>query len=58
MSEPWSRKIENRKDRVPSGTELARPFPPTKDFDHSKHLYEALGFRKLLDGDVAIFAAG
>jgi catechol 2,3-dioxygenase-like lactoylglutathione lyase family enzyme len=43
---------------IPSGTESARPFLPTKDFDASKAFYEALGFQKLLDGDVAIFAAG
>ncbi|HWA91762.1 MAG TPA: VOC family protein [Rhizomicrobium sp.] len=40
------------------GTELARPFLPTKDFALSVRFYEALGFEKLLDGDVAIFAAG
>jgi catechol 2,3-dioxygenase-like lactoylglutathione lyase family enzyme len=45
-------------NQVPSGTELARPFVPAKDFDLSRDFYEALGFRKLLDGDVAIFAAG
>lgn len=45
-------------NEVPSGTELARPFVPAKDFDLSRDFYEALGFRKLLDGDVAIFAAG
>lgn len=43
---------------IPSGTELARPFLPTKDFEQSKRFYEALGFPKLLDGDVAIFGAG
>jgi catechol 2,3-dioxygenase-like lactoylglutathione lyase family enzyme len=43
---------------IPAGTELARPFLPTKDFDLSKRFYEALGFEKLLDGDVAIFRAG
>ena len=43
---------------VPNGTELIRPFVPTKDFDLSKRFYEALGFEKLLDGDVAIFNAG
>ena len=43
---------------VPNGTELIRPFVPTKDFDLSKRFYEALGFEKLLDGDVAIFKAG
>ncbi|MGA9566088.1 MAG: VOC family protein [Candidatus Korobacteraceae bacterium] len=44
--------------QVPSGTELARPFIPAKDFALSKKFYEALGFQKLLDGDVAIFSAG
>lgn len=43
---------------IPSGTESARPFLPTKDFKTSKAFYESLGFKKLLDGDVAIFAAG
>jgi catechol 2,3-dioxygenase-like lactoylglutathione lyase family enzyme len=44
--------------RIPTGSELARPFLPTRDFETSKRFYEALGFEKLLDGDVAIFAAG
>ncbi|MGL4421394.1 MAG: glyoxalase [Gemmataceae bacterium] len=43
---------------VPAGTELVRPFLPTKDFDRSKRFYEALGFEKTLDGEVAIFNAG
>jgi len=43
---------------IPSGTELARPFLPTQDFDRSKRFYEALGFEKVLDGEVAIFNAG
>jgi len=43
---------------VPLGNELARPFVPAKDFDRSRAFYEALGFRKLLDGEVAIFATG
>jgi hypothetical protein len=43
---------------VPSRTELARPFLPTKDFDLSKRFYETLGFDKVLDGDVAIFNVG
>jgi hypothetical protein len=43
---------------VPSGTEAARAFIPAMDFDSSKAFYEALGFRKLLDGDVAIFGVG
>ncbi|HEY6235368.1 MAG TPA: VOC family protein [Candidatus Elarobacter sp.] len=43
---------------IPSGTELARPFLPAKDFDVSKAFYETLGFEKLLDADVAIFRIG
>ena len=43
---------------VPTGTELARPFMPARDFDVSKQFYEALGFEKVLDGEVAIFRAG
>jgi catechol 2,3-dioxygenase-like lactoylglutathione lyase family enzyme len=42
----------------PTGTELIRPFVPTKDFDFSKRFYETLGFEKVLDGEVAIFNAG
>ena len=43
---------------IPSGTELARPFLPAKDFDVSKKFYETIGFEKLLDSDVAIFRLG
>lgn len=43
---------------IPTGTELMRPFVPAKDFDLSKRFYEALGFEKVLDGEVAIFNAG
>jgi hypothetical protein len=43
---------------IPSGTEAARPFLPTQDFEVSKRFYEALGFEKLLDGEVAIFRIG
>ena len=43
---------------IPSGSELARPFVPAKDFGLSKRFYEALGFEKLLDGEVAIFGIG
>jgi uncharacterized glyoxalase superfamily protein PhnB len=46
------------KMKVPNGTEVSRPFLPTKDFDCSKNFYEALGFTKVLDGDVAIFRIG
>ena len=42
---------------VPTGTESIRPFVPAKDFDLSKRFYEALGFEKVLDGEVAIFNA-
>ena len=44
--------------RVPSGTEILRPFLPARDFELSKRFYEALGFEKLLDGEVAIFELG
>jgi len=43
---------------VRSGNEFARPFVPAKDFELSKRFYEAIGFKKLLDGDVAIFGIG
>jgi uncharacterized glyoxalase superfamily protein PhnB len=43
---------------VPAGTEIARPFLPAKDFDLSKRFYEALGFTKMLDDEVAIFRIG
>jgi hypothetical protein len=43
---------------IPSGTELARPFLPSKEFELSRRFYETLGFEKLLDGDVAIFRIG
>ena len=43
---------------MPTGTELARPFLPAKDFELSKQFYAALGFELLLDGDVAIFGMG
>lgn len=43
---------------VPTGTERMRPFVPAKDFALSKRFYEALGFEKVLDGEVAIFNAG
>lgn len=41
-----------------STTEIARPFLPAKDFEQSKRFYEALGFAKVLDGEVAIFRIG
>jgi catechol 2,3-dioxygenase-like lactoylglutathione lyase family enzyme len=43
---------------IPAGTELARPFLPTRDFERSKRFYETLGFEKTLDGEVAIFRVG
>ncbi len=43
---------------VPSGTERARAFLPTKDFEVSKAFYVAVGFTLVLEGDVAIFATG
>ena len=43
---------------VPRGTEVARPFLPARDFALSKLFYEALGFTRLLDSEVAIFAIG
>ena len=43
---------------APSGTERVRPFLPTRDFDASKRFYEALGFEKVLDSEVAIFNTG
>jgi catechol 2,3-dioxygenase-like lactoylglutathione lyase family enzyme len=43
---------------IPTGAELARPFLPALDFEISRRFYEALGFEKVLDGDVAIFRVG
>jgi len=43
---------------TPTGTEVARPFLPARDFDLSKRFYAALGFTKVLDGEVAIFEMG
>ena len=43
---------------LPSGTELARPFLPSRDFALSKRFYETLGFQKFFDGEVAIFGIG
>ncbi len=39
----------------PIGNERMRPFLPAKDFGLSKRFYEAIGFEKVLDGEVAIF---
>ena len=43
---------------IPEGTELVRPFLPARDFALSKSFYEALGFTKTLDSEVAIFGIG
>jgi catechol 2,3-dioxygenase-like lactoylglutathione lyase family enzyme len=44
---------------VPSGTEVARPFVPAKDFALSKRFYTRLGFEVVLDAhNVAIFRIG
>jgi hypothetical protein len=43
---------------IPNGAEALRPFLPTRDFAVSRAFYEALGFKKLLDSEVAIFAIG
>ncbi|MGE0442106.1 MAG: glyoxalase [Gemmatimonadales bacterium] len=47
-----------RPSGMPTGTELARPFLPTRDFEVSKRFYEAVGFEKVLDSEVAVFRAG
>lgn len=44
--------------KIPGGTERIRAFLPTQDFESSRCFYEALGFEKVLDGEVAIFNAG
>ena len=45
--------------KVPTGSELIRPFLPCKDRAVSTRFYEAMGLAKLADGDdVTIFAAG
>lgn len=44
--------------KIPYGTETMRPFLPAKDFAVSKRFYEALGFEKMLDAEVAIFRIG
>lgn len=43
---------------VPDGTEASRAFLPTRDFETSRAFYEALGFPKVVDGDVAVFDVG
>jgi uncharacterized glyoxalase superfamily protein PhnB len=44
--------------KVPSGTELARPFVPAKNLELSKRFYIRLGFEIALDSEVAIFRVG
>jgi len=44
--------------QTPAIADQARPFLPAKDFDVSKRFYEALGFEKILDSEVAIFRIG
>lgn len=39
-------------------TEAVRPFLPAKDFELAKRFYEALGFVRETDGEVAIFRIG
>ena len=41
-----------------TGTESTRPFLPAKNFELSKGFYEALGFVKEFDGEIAIFRIG
>jgi hypothetical protein len=43
---------------LPTGSEIARPFVPAKDFELSKRFYLKVGFQLLLDGEVAIFGIG
>ncbi|WP_422929313.1 VOC family protein [Singulisphaera sp. PoT] len=44
--------------KIPMGTERLRPFLPTRDFETSRRFYEAIGFEKVSDGEVAIFNVG
>ncbi|MCW3845881.1 glyoxalase [Sphingomonas sp. LB-2] len=39
-------------------TAIARPFVPAKDFALSKAFYDAIGFEKQHDGEVAIYRIG
>jgi uncharacterized glyoxalase superfamily protein PhnB len=45
-------------NQIPSGTERLRPSLPAQNFKASKEFYEALGFEKLMDGEVAVFRVG
>jgi uncharacterized glyoxalase superfamily protein PhnB len=40
------------------GAEQAQPFLPAKDFEISKQFYDALGFERVVDGEVAIYRIG
>jgi len=40
------------------GNERMRAFLPTQDMARSRGFYDALGFRKVLDGEVVIFDTG
>ena len=45
--------------KIPSSTDVARPFLPAKDFALSQRFYDALGFEKgHHDNDVAIYRIG
>lgn len=44
-------------NHIAIGNERVRPFLPTQDYALSMRFYEALGFEKVLDGEVAIFNA-
>lgn len=48
----------SNKPTLPLSTESVRPFIPAKDFELSKRFYEALGFVRETDGEVAIFRIG
>jgi len=43
---------------VPLPTDAVRPFVPARDFALSKRFYDALGFEKVFDGEVAIYVGG
>lgn len=60
MHDPGTKGMQaDERRKVPSGTELARPFLPTRDFELSKRFYLALGVEAVLESDeVTIFAAG
>ena len=41
-----------------TGADEARPFIPAKDFALSRAFYERLGFKKIVEGEVAVFQIG